>query len=236
MLALTPGPARLRLVPGPLASGEVDGALAQLARAALRSTPVLPSAADPTRLVRSDRAVVLDTGGDDLVTLLTEVLPDLLPSAYGGHASATALAGLGVRRLTTGDVVELLRSLDRPAAWWRSAYAALGQGPVAQDADALGALPVPLADGRVVTGARGLLLPGDDLPAAAAAALGLRVVHPDAVHPLLERLGARPVTARAVLADEAVRDLVDASLDAEDADELADAVLALVLACRPPPW
>jgi len=50
------------------------------------------------------------------------------------------------------------------------------------------------------------------------------------VHPLLERLGARPATPRAVLADPAVQAAVRASYDAEDPAPLADAVLALVAA------
>jgi hypothetical protein len=83
-------------------------------------------------------------------------------------------------------------------------------------------------------------LPGEGLPADAVAALGLRVVHPDAVHPLLERLGARPATPRSVLDDPRVRAEVGASLDADDPDVVAEAVLAVVAAAgvRPGelPW
>ena len=82
MARLTAGPARLlgagtrarspraRWTPG----------CGRLALAALRAAAVLPSAADPTVLLRADRAVVLDAGGDDLVAVLTDVLPDLLPA------------------------------------------------------------------------------------------------------------------------------------------------------------
>jgi hypothetical protein len=94
---------------------------------------------------------------------------------------------------------------------------------------------VPLADGRTVTGVRGVLLPDADLPAAAAGALGLRVVHPDAAHPVLERLGAQPATARGTLADDRVRAAVQASLDEEDPAPVADAVLALVAGAKPAP-
>src|SRR3712207_7208275 len=49
-------------------------------------------------------------------------------------------------------------TLFRSPAWWAEVYAALANVP---DRDALRALPVPLADGRTVTGPRGLLLPTD---------------------------------------------------------------------------
>ncbi|MEW1858989.1 molecular chaperone Hsp90 [Streptomyces sp. NPDC088194] len=69
------------------------------------------------------------------------------------------------------------------------------------------------------------------------ARLGLRVAHADAAHPLLEKLGAAPATPRAILTSPQVRAAVAASLDDDrvawddetglDAEELADAVLAL---------
>ncbi|MFB8089057.1 sacsin N-terminal ATP-binding-like domain-containing protein [Streptomyces sp. NPDC055992] len=66
--------------------------------------------------------------------------------------------------------------------------------------------------------------------------LGLKVAHPDAAHPLLEKLGALPATPRAVLTTPQVRAAVAGSLDAgeiwdEDAldgDELVETVLTLV--------
>ncbi|WAL96216.1 sacsin N-terminal ATP-binding-like domain-containing protein [Streptomyces sp. Je 1-369] len=104
---------------------------------------------------------------------------------------------------------------------------------------------------RTTIGPRQVLLPapggadghgsdghGDGVgPAAPAvlARLGLKIAHPDAVHPLLEKLGALPATPRAVLTTPQVRAAVAASLDddtwdedALDAEELADVVLALV--------
>lgn len=88
------------------------------------------------------------------------------------------------------------------------------------------------------------------------ARLGLKVAHPDAVHPLLEKLGATPATPRAVLTTPQVRAAVAGSLDAAedfdpfldedapdaplDADALAETVLALVrdarLAPGDEPW
>ncbi|MGP4113924.1 sacsin N-terminal ATP-binding-like domain-containing protein [Streptomyces sp. 4N509B] len=68
--------------------------------------------------------------------------------------------------------------------------------------------------------------------------LGLKVAHPEAAHPLLEKLGASPATPRAVLDTPQVRAAVAASADIADAEvwdedampaaELAETVLALV--------
>ncbi len=103
----------------------------------------------------------------------------LLPAAYAARHWRPALDVLGVDRLDTADVVEILSELRRPPSWWARAYAALATAP---DRDALGALPVPLAASapdrdpapdagtgpgpddtrlgvRMVTGPRGLLLP-----------------------------------------------------------------------------
>src|SRR5262249_2259424 len=83
------------------------------------------------------------------------------------------------------------------------------------------------------------------------ARLGLKVAHPDAAHPLLEKLGATPSSPRAILTTPQVRSAVAASLDAEerwgegfgaglDPDTLAEIVLALVrdadLAPGDEPW
>ncbi|MGH3242719.1 MAG: sacsin N-terminal ATP-binding-like domain-containing protein, partial [Spirillospora sp.] len=62
--------------------------------------------------------------------------------------------------------------------------------------------------------------------------LGLRFVHPEAVHPLLGRLGAVEAGPRAVLADAAVRAAVEESFEADDPDAVAEAVLGLVSAAR----
>jgi hypothetical protein len=93
-----------------------------------------------------------------------------------------------------------------------------------------------------------VLLPDEGLPVARLGPLGLRVADPEAVAPaaarrLLERLGARPATAAAVLADPEVRAAVETSVDAadegwdtdHDAAAFADAVLALVAAAGTAP-
>jgi hypothetical protein len=187
--------------------------------------------AQPTRVAPGD-AVVVDAASDELVAVLSDLLPGLLPATWSGRGQAAPLGTLGVRRLSTADIVDLVSGVDRPPEWWRRLYGALVDSP---DREALAALPVPLADGRLVTGVRGLLLPDPDLPAAAVAALGLRVVHPEAAHPGLERLGAVPATARGVLADERVRAAVEASYDEDDPASVVEAVLALVAGARPEP-
>jgi hypothetical protein len=240
---LPPDPALLALVPRPtLAAAELDAALGTAALAALRATAWLPPAVpaapgpgptdggppapDAGRLVAAG-AVVVDAASEALVAALADLVPGLLPASWSGRGSAAALSALGVRRLGTADLVELVSGADRPPVWWHALYDALADRP---DREALAALPVPLADGRTVTGARGVLLPDRDLPAGAATALGLRIAHPDATHPLLERLGATPATARGVLTDDRVLAAVAESYDAEDPAPIAEAVLELVAA------
>jgi hypothetical protein len=202
-----------------------DGAV--LAGGVVLGDGVAPGGGAAGERVRPLDAVVVDAATESLVESLADVLPGLLPAAWSAPAQRAALNALGVRRLSTSDVVAVVSGVDRPPAWWRRLYDGLAAAP---DREALAALPVPLADGRVVTGVRGVLLPAAGLPAGAASALGLRVVHPEAAHPLLERLGAVPATAAGVLADERVRAAVEASYEEEDPQPVAEAVLALVAA------
>ncbi|HEX2314467.1 MAG TPA: hypothetical protein VHJ17_12060 [Thermomonospora sp.] len=172
------------------------------------------------------RDVVAVEGSAELLGLLGEVLPGLLPA--GWPVAHPALAALGVRRVPLADVVDLLGALEREPGWWRRLYGALaGAG---SDLDALGALPVPLADGRTVRGPRGLLVAAEGVAPEGLEALELRFVHPEAVHPLLLRLGAVEAGPRAVLADPAVRAAVAGSFDADDPEPVANAVLELVAA------
>ncbi|MFI2753187.1 sacsin N-terminal ATP-binding-like domain-containing protein [Cellulomonas sp. P22] len=274
----------LTLVPTGLGAGGLDGALRERLVERLARTPLLAPAAlaaeagapvvdallEPRRAVALAGAVGRDQGA---VTALADRASGLVLLAPGTEAAARTL---GVELRDLSDLVEEL-----PAAGgaeperWRALYAALD--PVAGDPDVreqLGALPVPLADGRVVRGARGLVLredgaTPDDVPGelggatpdgvpgeldgavAQAPALdvlarwGLRVVHPAAAHPLLERLGATGAGTRELLAHPAVRQAVLDQADDDDlelADEVTDAVLTLVRAAvhehggDPPPW
>jgi hypothetical protein len=226
-------PRVLTLVPLGLALGAVDGVLRDLLATTLPETPFLPAAVDRELRLRPRDAVVLDTAGEALVDVLAEVVPGLIPAAWSGRSSAAALETLGVRRLRLADVVDALSGLRREPSWWHALYSALAEAvPPGRDRDELGALPVPLAEGRLVTGARGLVLPGADVLPAGLDRLGVRVVDAEAAHPLLLALGAVPAAPRELLEDERLRAAVDGALDDDDPDEVADAVLGLVAAAR----
>ncbi|WP_233517640.1 sacsin N-terminal ATP-binding-like domain-containing protein [Geodermatophilus marinus] len=239
---LGPDPAVLALVPRVgLAGAPLDAALGTAVLDRLRSTAWLPVAGHPGARQAPGRAAALAEPSPERVAALVDAVPGLLPAGWSGRGDAPALAALGVRRVGTAEVVEAVRGLARPPAWWAALYAALDGA----DREELAALPVPLADGRTAHGPAGVLLPDPGLPVDRLAPLGLRLAEPGAVAPaaarrLLERLGARPATAAGVLADPAVRAAVAASLDAVDdaaADPgaLAGAVLALVAAAGTEP-
>ncbi|WP_200258477.1 molecular chaperone Hsp90 [Streptomyces sp. HSG2] len=230
------------LVPGPLGAGPLDGALRAAVLDRLPRTPFLPPAlapdgedgsADAPARLRPREAEVVEGAGADTVRVLAEVLPTLMPAGLERRAE---LRALGVARVPLADAVERLAGVERPPGWWWRLYDSLA----GVDPDRLSGLPVPLADGRTALGPRQVLLPAARTPAPQAGALsriGLKVAHPDAAHPLLERLGALPATPRAVLTTPQVRAAVAASLDddgaswdedAPDAEELADTVLGLV--------
>ncbi|MFD5218707.1 sacsin N-terminal ATP-binding-like domain-containing protein [Streptomyces tendae] len=231
------------LVPGALGRGELDGALRQAILDRLPRTsflpPALPSAGrdaedDLPESLRPRDAEVVEGAGADTVRVLAEVLPTLLPAGLERRAE---LRTLGVARVPLTDAVDRLAGLEKAPAWWRSLYDSLA----GVDPDRLSGLPVPLADGRTTIGPRQVLLPSPEaasLDPEVLTRLGLKVAHPDAAHPLLEKLGALPATPRAVLTTPQVRAAVAASLDDEgaanweedalDAEELADTVLGLV--------
>ena len=235
---LATGPGLLDLVPGPVGRGELDARLSRAIVSRLPDVAFLP-AADGSARVRPRDAVLLAGGTPGLADWLAPVLPDLV----AGPTRHPAFAVLGVRRLPLAELADLLASLDREPAWWRGLYAALA-GASAEEMAELGALPVPLADGRLVRGPRGLLLPGAGLEHPdRLAVLGLRVVAPEAAHPLLVRLGAVEATPRTVLEDAATRaavaasydNAVEASYDDDRPERVADAVLGLVAALNAEP-
>ncbi|MFF3406580.1 sacsin N-terminal ATP-binding-like domain-containing protein [Streptomyces sp. NPDC002742] len=241
------------LVPGPLGKGELDGALRQAILDRLPRTAFLPPAAPPERMPAADTpedwpesspaenptslrprdAEVVEGAGAETVRVLAEVLPSLLPA---GLERRVELRTLGVARVPLTEAVDRLAGLEKDPEWWHRLYDSLA----GVDPDRLSGLPVPLADGRTTIGPRQILLPTADGSLVAPdtlARLGLKVAHPDAAHPLLEKLGALPASPRAVLTTPQVRAAVAASLDDEggawdedtpDAEELADTVLALV--------
>lgn len=226
------------LVPGPLGKGELDGVLRQAILERLPRVSFLPPALEPTddlpETLRPREAEVVEGAGADTVRVLAEVLPTLLPA---GLERRVELRTLGVARVPLTDAIDRLAGLEKEPEWWQRLYDSLA----GVDPDRLSGLPVPLADGRTTIGPRQVLLPTSDGPlidAELLARLGLKVAHPSAAHPLLEKLGALPATPRAVLTTPQVRAAVAASLDDDggvsweedtpDAEELADTVLALV--------
>ncbi|MFF3491366.1 sacsin N-terminal ATP-binding-like domain-containing protein [Streptomyces sp. NPDC002795] len=236
------GPGILDLVPGPLGKSELDGALRAAVLERLPRTAFLPPAIEPGDPEEDDRptslkprdAEVVEGAGADTVRVLADVLPSLLPA---GLERRVELRTLGVARVPLTEAVDRLAGLEKEPGWWRRLYESLA----GVDPDRLSGLPVPLAGGRTAIGPRQVLLPTAEasaVPGDALARLGLKVAHADAAHPLLEKLGALPATARAVLRTPQVRAAVAASLDDEtsawddettlDADELADVVLTLV--------
>jgi len=240
LAGLPADPVLLRLVPGAgLAAAELDAALCRAVLDRLTATAWLPAADPEEPPLRPDRAVALDDASDERVAALVGVLPGLLPAGWSRRGDARVRAALGVRRIGLADVVEAVRGVQRPGEWWADLYAAL-EGA---DREELAALPVPLADGRTAQGPAGVLLADASLPADRLAPLGLRIADPAAVpdpaRRVLERLGAHPATAAAVLAAPEVRAAVQSSLDraddGEDVEPLAAAVLALVAAAAPAP-
>ena len=221
-------PAMLRLVPGPMGEGALDADLRRRIAAQLPEAAFLPAATGDPAPLRPRDACVIDPCDAALVGALRDVLPGLLPA--GWERDQVAASAIGVRRLGAGELAETLAGLDREPAWWGALYDAMygvfGQDPYI--GETLATLPVPLADGRTVRGARGSLLPVEELDASVTAALrplGLRIVHPRAVaggsgpSALLERLGARPAYPRVLLDDPAVRSAVSGAGDPLRAEE-----------------
>jgi hypothetical protein len=221
---------RLALVPAAgFPRSELDARLRALLLAAVAAAPWLPGA-DGGEVAPRD-ATVLDLPAPELPALLADVVPGLIAGTIGDLP-----AELGVERLTAAALADRLLGVRRPATWWRAVYGALEQAVDAVPGlrDELGALPVPLADGRTVPGPAGVLLPlGSDAGRVGDLALpGLHVVDPDAVHPLLLRLGATLAEPDGLLDHPALRDAVDRSVDDAEAGldpvPLAEAVLGLV--------
>jgi len=192
----------LALVPIGLPAGALDAALHERVVRALARVPLLTG---PDGLLAPDRAVALDTElPGAALAALAGLVPGLVevPSRFAAQARV-----LGVGALALADLVEGLPPVNLGADVYR-ALAAAADDPNVREA--LDALPVPLADGRVVRGARGAVLLDDDLDLAPTtavrlAAWGVRVVAAGTVGPLAERLGATRGNAAGLLTHDAVR-------------------------------
>ncbi|MFI6029702.1 sacsin N-terminal ATP-binding-like domain-containing protein [Amycolatopsis magusensis] len=208
---------------------EVDTTLREMITARLREDAWLPAAEGDD--LTGGRARVLSAESPKLVKLLAEAVPGLI--ALSGPKVQRALAPVGVEPISLAQVIEQITGIAREPSWWRELYDQLLPLLEAHtvSADELGGLPVPLVDGRTLPGPRGSLLFGaaDDLLEllAEAGIGGLRLVHPDAAHPLLERLGAKQAEARDLLESPALRDAVERGAEGSDVVPLAGAVLRL---------
>ncbi|MFE9321184.1 sacsin N-terminal ATP-binding-like domain-containing protein [Nocardia sp. NPDC052278] len=188
-----------------------------------------------TRHAVPTRASVFTGLSRELADLLDDIVGPLVIPELSGRAHSEALGVLDVHRLGLARLAELSAGLERSPKWWHSLYAALEPyvvDPLA--AEELGALAVPLADGRLVTGPRTAVL--DDQLDFAIPVHWARLVHPEAVHPLLARLGARSATAEDLLSDPGLR----AELEDQPGDpDTTDAVLRLAAHADPselPSW
>ncbi|MEU8325068.1 hypothetical protein AB0C33_42460 [Nonomuraea sp. NPDC048881] len=250
----------LDLVPSLMGKGELDARVRQAVLERLPSAPLLPALSAPAPAVQTPsfaeaevyepdaewrvehparepegdgwvvagrEAAVVAGATAELLDTVADFVPGLLPA--GWPARHPAMVALGVRRVELADVVDLLSGEAveaREPSWWRSLYAVLP----ADDPESLGALPVPLTDGRVVRGPRGTLILTDGGADLDLTPLGLRIVHPEAAHPALLRLGAAEATPRTVLEDPLTKAAVAQSLDSADPEPVAQAVLSLVAA------
>ncbi|OLR90283.1 sacsin N-terminal ATP-binding-like domain-containing protein [Actinokineospora bangkokensis] len=238
LVARFPAPHRTALVPvAGFPLSEVDDRLRGLLLDRLRRSAWLPAAGEgEPRLLTPARANVLDVEGDGLADLVSAVLPDVAAGFLSGQPHAAALAALEVTRRTLGEVVESITGVSRPPSWWHRLYSALAPA-IETDATArteLGGLPVPLADGRTLPGPAGALMVEDPelLDLLTHAEVGaLKVLHAEAAHPVLERLGARVGGPADLLDAGGLQDAVERSLDdvesGVDVAGLASVVLRL---------
>ncbi|MFJ7212015.1 sacsin N-terminal ATP-binding-like domain-containing protein [Amycolatopsis sp. NPDC098790] len=236
LVRLLPAEQRFALVPPPgFPKSTVDAQLRDEVIATLSKESWLST--QDGRDVAGRQAKVLDVD----VKGLPELIADVVPGLIRGAAPASVLKAVGVQVTSVEEVLETLTGTSREPSWWHDVYAALAKAVEshALASERLDGLPVPLSDGRTLPGARGcLLVEGSaellellsdvDIP-------GLRLVHPAASHPLLERLGAKHADARELLNADQLRDAVERSVEdvrsGLDGTTLAGAVLRLVADC-----
>lgn len=246
-LALALDPAvRLAAVPTPtIPAGSVDADLRAAVVADLTSGPWLPTASGD--VVAPERAVVVPGAPAALTDLLADIVDGVLDArvghpSLGDQAALSLLRSVGVTELSWDALCDTLTGTDHPPTWWRDLYEALT--PVVVDdrvREAIATVPVPRADGRMAVGARGLVVVDAPTPEVAAALAEVEIswiatVHPDADHPLLDRLGARRVSVAEVLDDPALQAVLE---DGDPDDAVVQAVLTLVAAdpdAPTPPW
>lgn len=221
------------LVPTGLASGALDAALRGRVLTALARTPLLVPADPDDPLVAPMRATTVRDLPDGPAVAALGLLVAGLVRLPPGPAAAAAARALGVEERTLAEVVDELPT--GAAVDWAALYDALDA--VAHDAAAregLAALPVPLVDGRVVRGPRGVVVLDADVAALPLATLdalgdwGLRAADPRVARPLLLRLGAERVDAHALLRHPVLRAAVLGQADDDDLDHAARVTAAVL--------
>ncbi|MDL9937784.1 hypothetical protein QSJ18_13605 [Gordonia sp. ABSL1-1] len=230
MVAIEPA-RRLALVPEEhRARNRDDARLVTAVRAQLTDGRWLPGA-DGTDLIPT-RASVLMGLTAELARVLEPIFADLVHPDLSGSAQLPVLHRLGVHEIGLAALADRLVGVDREPVWWHALYSALAPlVPTSHEAAELAALPVPRADGRMAIGVRGVVVPATELTRPLS---WLPTVHPDAVHPLLERLGAQRLSISEALSDPGLRSLVEGcdpdDDPVEDAQTLLDDVVALLRA------
>jgi hypothetical protein len=235
-LALAPE-VRLAAVPAPaIPAGPLDADLRAAVVADLTSAPWLPTASGD--VVAPERAVVVPGAPPALTDLLADIVDGVVDArvghpTVGDQAALSLLRSVGVTELSWDALCDTLTGVDRPPAWWRDLYEALSSVVVDDRVrEAIATVPVPRADGRMAVGARGLVVIDAPNQAVAQALAEVDVswvatVHPDADHPLLDRLGAQRVGVGGVLADPALQAIID---DGDPDPAVTQAVLSLAAA------
>lgn len=224
--ASLPTDQRTILVPEPgFAASRTDERLRSALLDELSTRPWLPGAGGDDLIPERAEVLVDLTAG--LAHLLGEIITTLVHPGQSDRGSLTRLRSVGVTEIGLAEIASRLTGIEREPSWWGELYAELSvvaQGQV----DELGALPVPLTDGRTMPGARGTVLPppqsaesGTDVVAPS----WLPTVHPEAAHELLERLGARRLSVSEMLSDPALRGEVESD---PEGDDLARSVLGLL--------
>ncbi len=234
LFAAAPPAQRWRLIPGRrFPAGEVDGLLrAEILSALAESAELTGVLGDPIPVAD---AVLLPALPAAALRLVAEAMPTLIPSA-GSTAEADALRRLGVRVAAPAEASSALAALARPPEFFRALYELLRE----QDPEDWSDVPVPLASGRTVVGARGTLLPGEIdaglLARLVRAVPSLPLVDPAAASGFLLRLGAERADAGVLLAADAVRNrfaefralLDEVDPDPDDVDQLGALALDLI--------
>lgn len=213
------GSVALTLVPPAALVGPIDHLVRERVRDRLAGSSWVPRACDG-HLERPSDLVALEPADPGVVRVLADHLVDLADPDWIGEE----LRSLGLVTRPMSEVWDSLAPLNISPAQWKAIYDEVQR----LDARSWEGLPVPLADGRLVRGARTTMLAAEH--GSLLAQLGVDVVHTDAEHPLLERLGARSFDVVTVLDGAFVRRVQDAvEFDPADARAMVAAAVRLLV-------